>query len=248
MWVRITSNIFRLRVSVLNTGAGTGFIRTSSGPVKWHYRIRSIHNISFKSASMSLTNILDKIILSIQLGNLQVCLHFTARDKLAVRLQIRKLSFNRSVNGIFPIDRRIVSIQSRLVVIILEYIPKGSAGCIIEELGNRTNIDDRQDKMARTCKNTAKFKSVCISHGKQRRTHIQFTPLQCDVRCNVLTDLRDCQCPMPRLNKNTRCKLLEESHNTAERNIRLPRNRPTSSHCLPWQSCNHHLLRIGIGG
>lgn len=120
MCVAISSNILPLSVSVWNTGTGSNQICTYFCAVKWQDRIRSIHNMSFRSVCDSNVQVRGKQMLSAQLRNLHVGFYFGTVDNHAMLILDRRPFFDKLVPGIFPSERRIVTRQSCQIVIISE--------------------------------------------------------------------------------------------------------------------------------
>lgn len=107
--------------------------------------------MSFKSALHSPVYIICKVLLFVQLRILHVRVHFGVVDDLAVLLQFGTSFIDSAVNGIFPMERRIVPIPSRPVVIISEYMPLSGVLVVLQSnLEAETIIDDRQYSSERT--------------------------------------------------------------------------------------------------
>lgn len=93
--------------------------------------------------------------LFVQLRNLHVSVFFGVVDNLTVPPMVRTLFIDRYVKGIFPIERRIVPIQSYTVASISEYMPVLDLRAILQDASDAETItDDRQDN----CKSTPVFR------------------------------------------------------------------------------------------
>lgn len=88
MSVKITSNISRPLVSGFDTGPVPSLVRTSFIPLKRCHCIRSIHKTSLRSGFESPVQIIGKMMLFIQLGDLHVRAHIDVMDNVAVPLVI----------------------------------------------------------------------------------------------------------------------------------------------------------------
>lgn len=76
-----------------------------------------------KSASDGCVAVTGKVLLFIQLGNLQVLVHFGVVDNMAVPLLNSTLFIDRFVGVVFPMKRGIIPVRSRAVTIPAEYMP-----------------------------------------------------------------------------------------------------------------------------
>lgn len=121
MHVRSTSNTIRPLVIVFHTGAGPNKIRTSFIGLNWCNCILPIHNMSLQIAFGIPVQIICKIMMFIQLGDLHGRLHLGVVDNLAVPLLVVASFIDRSVKVIFHIGHHMVFICSRPVANISEY-------------------------------------------------------------------------------------------------------------------------------
>lgn len=99
----------RPTIRVLDSGVRSNLVRTPFLPVKWRDGIRPIYNMSLKSSWNNPVNVIVKIMLFVQLGDLNVRVDCGVVDNLAVPL-IETSFMERFVKAIFPIERHIVPI------------------------------------------------------------------------------------------------------------------------------------------
>lgn len=110
MCVGMVSKILRRSVSVVDTGDGSNLIRTSFIPLKWHGCICPIHDVSVQ--------VIGKVMMFVQKGDLHVRLHFGAVHNLTVLLLVGTSLIARFVRDIFLMERCMVPIWSHPVAII----------------------------------------------------------------------------------------------------------------------------------
>lgn len=79
--------------------------------------------MSFKSESNNPVDVIGNIMLFVQLGDLHVRVHIGVVDKLAFPLLVGTSFIDRFVQGIFPMERRVVPVRSGPLAIISEYTP-----------------------------------------------------------------------------------------------------------------------------
>lgn len=107
--------------------------------------------MSIKSAANTPVNVIGKIMLFLQLGDLHLRVNFSVADNLAVPLRITMSFIDRFVKGIFLMERRIIPIQSRLVAIISGHsFPSHPLAVQKNDSNAGTDTDFQQGNKART--------------------------------------------------------------------------------------------------
>lgn len=97
MGVVVTSNMLRQTASIFDTAAKPNLVCMSFVPAKLRDYIYVIHNTFLKFASKSPVNVLGKVMVFVQLGNLKVYIHIEAVYSLAVLLLIGTLLMDNFV-------------------------------------------------------------------------------------------------------------------------------------------------------
>lgn len=123
MCIGTTSNIIWQSDSVFNTGPGLNLIHISFIPLKRRKGIGFIQEISPKLATSSPVQVIGKIIPFFQVDYLNVYVHSSVVENLAVPLFIRASFIYIFVNGIFLMECRVFLTHSRLVAGTSEYTP-----------------------------------------------------------------------------------------------------------------------------
>lgn len=120
--------------SVFDTGARPKMICKSFLLVKRREGIRPIHRMSFKSASNSPVNVIQKIMHCVHEGDLHVCVYFVVVDNVDVPLQIGLSFIDGVFKGIFRMERQTIPFQSLPVATLSQCTPASDPclSCSIE--------------------------------------------------------------------------------------------------------------------
>lgn len=119
--VRTTSNKLCPSVSVFGTDTWPNLFCMWFILLKWCDSIRPIHDTTLQSASECLFQVLGRIMLKFQLGDLPVRVHFGFGDNLALLLLVETSFTVRFVKRILQMECCIVYIRFCLVPAISEY-------------------------------------------------------------------------------------------------------------------------------
>lgn len=113
--------------------------------------MRPVPNMSLKPASNNIINVQGKIMHLVQLGDLQVRVHFVVVGNLTVPLIVGKLFIDRVFKGTFLLERRIFPIWCSTVGIIFEFSSLSYPLPVFQTSSEAgTDYDDRQDDITGT--------------------------------------------------------------------------------------------------
>lgn len=145
-----------------------------------------IHNMQLKSAPNNPVNAIGKTILLDYLDSLRISVHFVVVEDIAFLQLIGTSSIDRFVEGIFLMERSIVSIWScKIAMFFRIYNQVEPAGCISECLEAEAITTHQQYSNTKTplfgvAKDVAILPgieaSVSVPKGSVRRVHIALHP------------------------------------------------------------------------
>lgn len=246
MCVGITSNILQPSYSVFDAGAEPNLACTLFIQLKWRDCIPPIHNVFLRTVSDSPAQVIGKILLFVQLGNLHVRVHFDLLDNLALPLIFGTPFIDKFALGISLMERYIFPLQSRAVVIISEYTPLSDPLAVLQsDLDAEINTEDEQKKtMGRCCfesrsaLQSPEYRKVCNTYSQQRWTYSFGATSEIDAKSNCPAGLRDLICPTARTEVKLSRKVCEKAEKVTQKYVYCGRDRLVRRYCLFGLGCN----------
>lgn len=218
--VGIASEMLRTTTSVFDTGDATNLVPIPFFPAKCPDCISPIHNMSLRSASNNYVNVIRKIMLLVQLGHLQVRVHFGVKHNLPIPHLIVTLFIDRKVEAIFLMGPHIVTIRFHPVAIISKYTPLSDPLERVRHWSHCGRLTGQQCKQTsgqsrEVRRYTAEFQSVRVRYNEQRPTNLHGAITQFGANWNGCSGHRDWKYPAVRTDESLGLKHFEKPGNFA---------------------------------